>query len=64
MQNIILELFSVSNLNKNVFLNNIISLIQMVVINSTPQVQSPIGFSLLHPLLNVHGYNQNCMKDE
>jgi hypothetical protein len=35
----------------------------MLVTINTPKVQAPFGVSLFHPLLIIHGHNQNYMKD-
>ena len=46
----------------NIFLNSIISFIQMLVTNTTPKVEVHIGVSLSHPHLIIQGHNQNYIK--
>jgi hypothetical protein len=46
-------------LNRLTFFIKVISCVKMLVSNNTPNVQAPLGVSLLHPLLIIEGYHQN-----
>jgi hypothetical protein len=43
-------------LNRLTFFIKVISCVKMLVSNNTPNVQAPLGVSLLHPLLIIEGY--------